>query len=107
MAIKQKKVEFLEQMIDRKQDYPDERDRLLIKQLEVKILNTFNMFRIPFVIGSFGVCLLVLFRSKQPLHVRLLPLVFLGSFSSIYNYHIGQYGVYRNLDGIYGFLTHK
>ena len=31
MAVKQKKVEFLEQMIDRKQEYPDERDRLLIK----------------------------------------------------------------------------
>ena len=78
-----------------------------MKQLEVKILNTFNMFRIPFVIASFGFCLLVFFRSKQPLYVRLLPLTFLGTFSSIYNYHIGQYGVYRNIDTIYSFLTAK
>jgi hypothetical protein len=39
--------------------------------------------------------------------VRILPLIFLGSFSSIYNYHIGQYGVYRNIDSIYSFLTTK
>jgi len=94
-------------LIERKEEYPEERDRLLIKQLEVKIINTFNMFRIPFVIGSFGFCLLVFFRSKQPLYVRMLPLIFLGSFSSIYNYHIGQYGVYRSIDEIYSFLTLK
>ena len=65
------------------------------------------MFRIPFVIASFGVCMLSLFRSRKPLYVRILPLIFLGSFSSIYNYHIGQYGVYRNIDSIYSFLTTK
>ena len=89
-------------------EYPEERDRLLIKQLELKIINTFNMFRIPFVIGSFGVCLLAFFRpTRQPLYIRLLPLVFLGTFSSMYNYHLGQYGVYRNIDKIYEFLTGK
>ena len=78
---------------------------MIIKQLEVKIIKYFNMFRIPFVVGSFGVCLLAFFRSSKPLYLRLLPLIFLGTFSSMYNYHIGQYGVYRHLDDIYGFLT--
>lgn len=65
------------------------------------------MFRIPFVIASFGVCMLSMFRSRKPLYVRILPLIFLGSFSSIYNYHIGQYGVYKHIDGFYSFLTAK
>lgn len=65
------------------------------------------MFPIPFVIASFGVCMLSLFRSRKPLYVRILPLIFLGSFSSIYNYHIGQYGVYKHIDGFYAFLTAK
>jgi len=105
LAIKQRKVEYLESIIERKNEYTEERDRLIIKQLEVKIINYFNMFRIPFVVGSFGVCLLAFFRSSKPLYLRLLPLIFLGTFSSMYNYHIGQYGVYRHLDDIYGFLT--
>ena len=46
-------------------------------------------------------------RSKQPLFLRLMPLLFLGSFASIYNYHIGQYGVYRNVDELFKVLTDK
>ena len=65
------------------------------------------MYRVPFVVSSFGVCLLVFFRSKQALFLRLLPLMFLGTFSSLYNYHIGQYGVYRKVDEFYKFLGSK
>jgi hypothetical protein len=75
--------------------------------LEVKLINTFNMYRIPFVAASFGFCLMFFMRSKQPLFLRLMPLLFLGSFASIYNYHIGQYGVYRNVDELFKVLTDK
>jgi hypothetical protein len=89
LAIKQKKVEFLEGMIERREQYPEERDRLLIRQLEVKVINTFNMYRVPFVAASFGFCVAFFLRSKKPLYFRMLPLLFLGSFSSLYNYQIG------------------
>lgn len=75
--------------------------------LEVKVINTFNMYRVPFVAGSFGFCLAFFFRSKQPLFLRTVPLLFLGTFASIYNYQVGQYGVYRNVDSIFTVLTDK
>ncbi|TNV78704.1 hypothetical protein FGO68_gene12187 [Halteria grandinella] len=107
LALKQRKVEFLEDLIEKKEEFKEERDRLLIRMLEVKILNTFNMYRIPFMAGSFGFCLAFFLKSKMSLHVRLLPLMFLGSFASMYNYQVGQYGVYRNIDEIYKVLTDK
>jgi hypothetical protein len=107
LAIKQRKVEFLEGMVERKAQYTDERDRLIIKQLEVKVINTFNMYRIPFVAGSLGFCVAFFLRSKRPLYFRMMPLIFLGSFSSLYNYQIGQYGVYRTVDDFFDFLTTK
>ncbi len=107
LALRQKKTEYLENLIVNKGSYEDERDLLLLKQLEIKVLNTFNMYRIPFVVCSFGVCLFVLFNTRMSLHFRLLPTLFLGTFSSMYNYHVGQYGLYRNLDGLYAFLLAK
>ena len=89
LANKQKKVEFIEEMIEKRMEYPEERDRLLIRQLEVKVLNTFNMFRIPFLAGSMGFCLAFFLRSNKPLAIRMMPLIFLGSFSSMYNYQVG------------------
>ena len=107
LALKQRKVEYLEKLVENKQDFEEERDRLLIRMLEVKILNTFNMYRIPFMAASFGFCIMIFMRSKQTLYLRLLPLLFLGSFTSMYNYQIGQYGVYRNVDELYRVLTDK
>ena len=107
LALQQRKVEFLDGMICRKKEFTEERDQLIVRMLEVKVLNTFNMYRIPFMAASFGFCLIVFFRKKLPLHLRMLPLVFLGSFTSLYNYQIGQYGLYRNLDGIFQFLLEK
>lgn len=100
-------MEFLEDLIEKKKEFNEERDRLLIRMLEVKILNTFNMYRIPFMAASAGFCLIFFMKSKMSLHVRLLPLMFLGSFASMYNYQVGQYGVYRNLDEIFKVLTDK
>ena len=89
LSIKQKKVEFIDSLIENRTNYPEERDRLLIRQLEVKVLNTFNMYRIPFITGSMGFCLAFFLRSPKPLSIRMMPLIFLGSFSSLYNYQIG------------------
>ena len=87
LAYQQRKMEFLDRLIEDK--YEDERDRIVVKRVELKILSTFNMYRVPFMAGSFLVCMLSLFRSKRPLYVRMMPLIFLGSFTSLYNYHIG------------------
>ena len=85
LNVKQRKVEFLENLIERKQQFKEERDRLLIRMLEVKIINTFNMYRIPFVAASFGFCLFFFLRSKANLALKMMPLIFLGSFCSLYN----------------------
>ena len=100
-------MEFLESLIERKQQYAEERDRLLLRMLEVKIINTFNMYRVPFLAASLGFCLMMFFRTQKPLIVRLFPLLVLGTFSSVYHYNIGQYGVYRNVDLIFKVLTDK
>jgi len=76
-------------MIEKRLEYPEERDRLLVRHLEVKVLNTFNMYRIPFIAGSFGFCLAFFLKSPKSLAIRMMPLIFLGSFSSMYNYQIG------------------
>ena len=89
LSVKQKKVEFIDSLIEKRTSYPEERDRLLIRQLEVKVLNTFNMYRIPFIAGSMGFCLAFFLRSPKTLAIRMMPLIFLGSFSSMYNYQIG------------------
>lgn len=86
LALKQKKVEYIENLIENKQSMEDERERLLVHMLQVKVLNTFNMYRIPFLGASFAFCLLTLFRWKQPLYLRMMPTFFLGSFSSLYNF---------------------
>ena len=41
------------------------------------------------------------------MYLRMMPLIFFGTFSSMYNYHIGQYGVYRNVDILMKVLTEK
>ena len=94
-------------MIESKSQFEEERDRLILRMMEVKILNTFNMYRIPFIASSFTFCLLILFRSRKPLHLRLLPLFFFGTFASMYNYQIGQYGVYKNIDKLMAFMAEK
>lgn len=82
-------MEFIDDLIDKRMSYPEERDRLLIRQLEVKVLNTFNMYRVPAIVGSMGFCLAFFLKSPKPLALRLMPLIFLGTFSSLYNYQIG------------------
>ena len=65
------------------------------------------MYRVPFVSVSFAICFLFLFKTNKPLPVRLFPLLFLGSFSALYNYHVGQYGVYKNIDSFMKILSEK
>ena len=51
LALQQRKVEFLDRMISRKKEFIEERDQLIVRMLEVKVLNTFNMYRIPFILS--------------------------------------------------------
>jgi len=46
------------------------------------------MYRIPFMAGSLGFCLAIFFKSKHPI-LRIFPLLSLGTFASLYNYHVG------------------
>ena len=36
-----------------------------------------------------------------------MPLVFVGSFASLFTHNIGMYGVYKNIDSIMKILTDK
>ena len=75
--------------------------------LQLKIISTFNMYRIPFLTASFGICLTYFYRSRKSIFVRLMPLMSLGTFASMYHYHIGQYGIYKNVDILFKVLTDK
>jgi len=107
LALQQRKIEFLEALIAKKKEYAEERDQLIIRMLEVKVINTFNMYRVPFMAASFGFCVMVFFKRKLALHVRLLPALFLGGFTSLYNYQVGQYGLYKNVDALFQLLLDK
>ena len=107
LALQQRKIEFLEALIAKKKEFVEERDQLIVRMLEVKVINTFNMYRIPFMAGSFAFCVMVFFKRKLALHVRLLPALFLGGFTSLYNYQIGQYGLYKNVDSLFQLLLDK
>ena len=61
-------------------------------------MGTFAYYRAGFLIFALSICSLTLFKANWAWHFRLFPLMFLGSFSSMYNQEIGQYGVYRKID---------
>lgn len=78
-----------------------------MRKVEIKIINTFNMYRVPFVAGIFTLCMSVFFKKTLPIHLRLMPLLTLGTFATLFNFQIGQYGLYRNIDNIIEVLTDK
>jgi hypothetical protein len=99
IADKHKKVVFLEDLLNRKEEY-DERDQLLIKKVELSVLRAYNSYRIPFLAVTFTLCVLSACNTRKSLFVRLAPPVIIMPFLSMYNAHIGMYGVHRKVDSL-------
>ena len=98
MKDKQSKVQFLEDLLNRKQEFEKERDQLLLKKLEMSVMRSYNMYRVPFLALMSTLCLLSVMRTRMNLVIRFAPPLVTMPFIHMYNQHIGQYGVHRRVD---------
>ena len=98
--ITQTKVKFIEEILEHKADYSNEKDQLLIKRTELAIGRKYNYFRAPFMAASATVCLLSLFNTKLGLVKRFIPVFIFTPLITFYNKNIGMYGVHSQIDDI-------
>ena len=85
------KVEFIEQLIERKSSFTSEEDQLLLKRSELMLLRKYNYYRALFmaVVGTF--CTVSLFNTKIGMAKRVLPVACAGPLLIFYNKNIGMY----------------
>eukprot|EP00347_Sterkiella_histriomuscorum_P022416 403338569 len=108
LAQKQEIAEFIEDRINNKDKYyDDERDKLLLKKAEMKILVKYNYYRFPYFALSLLVCVSTFFNQKIPKHFKIIPIMILGGFNTMFHHQIGMYGVYKKMDEIVEVLTEK
>ena len=60
----QTKVTFVEGILERKAEFADEEDKLLIKRSEMAIARKFNSYRVPFMAVSLTVCVMAALNPK-------------------------------------------
>lgn len=96
-AKRQQKVEFLETLLARKSGY-EERDQLLCKKVEIKLMQLFNGYRVPFMAAMATLCFVTLVNPNRTLAMRLGPSMAVIPFVSFYAHHVGTYGVHRGID---------
>ena len=96
----QVKLKFIEDLLERKNEFKSEDDKLLLKRTEMALIRKYNSYRVPFMAISMTVCLLAAFNSNRGLVFRFFPTIALMPFISLYNHHIGQYGVHKEIDSI-------
>ena len=94
------KVTFIENLIENKNEFKEEEDRLLLKRAELAIFRKYNAFRAPFLAGAATVSLLALFNTKLGLMKRLAPTIISFSLIAIWGNNIGMYGVHREVDEV-------
>ncbi|CDW77007.1 UNKNOWN [Stylonychia lemnae] len=107
LAIKQQKVEFIEKLVNNKNKYEDDRDKLILRNLEIKVMAQYNLYRYGMLISAVGFCIFNLSNTKKSIHSRLFPVIFIGTFASFYNHQVGMYGVYQKLDKFLAFVAEK
>lgn len=91
----QVKVRFVEDLIERKDEFKTEEDKLLLKRTEIAVMRKYNSYRVPFCAASMTIMLLAATNTKRGLVFRFLPAILFMPFISIYNHNIGMYGVHK------------
>jgi hypothetical protein len=81
----QEKVVFLEDILNRKEEYELERDQLLIKKTEMSVIRAFNHMRYPFMAIFFTWALTNAANTNRHFFVRFVPALVFIPFVSVYN----------------------
>ena len=90
-----KKVTFIEDIIENKAQFKAEEDQLLIKRTELALGRKANWYRACFMAPAATVSMLALFNTKLSLGKRMAPMIICGPLIIFYQQNIGMYGVHR------------
>ena len=63
-------------------------------------MRKYNSYRLPFFAVSMTICFLSASNSSKGLTFRFLPSIVFIPFITLYNNHIGMYGVRKEIDSI-------
>lgn len=64
------------------------------------MLRAYNSYRVPFLAITFTLCVLSACNTKKSIFVRLGPPIVIMPFITMYNAHIGMYGVHKKVDSL-------
>ena len=63
-------------------------------------MRKYNAYRTPFFAGAMTICVLTAVNTSRSLAFRFLPVIVFAPFITLYNHHIGMYGVHREIDSV-------
>jgi len=97
--LNQKKVGYLEELINNKDITDDE--RFVVKKVHMQVLKYYNQYRWTFILLATMICVSTAANPKRSMPLRLMPTLIVGPFLSLYTHHVGNYGVHRNIDACF------
>lgn len=72
----------------------------MLKKIEISVLRTFNSYRVPFLAFTMTFCLVSAGNTRRSIVARAGPALFVMPFVTMYNHHVGMYGVHKKIDSI-------
>lgn len=102
--LNQRKVGFLEEVLNNSESYSDD-EKLVVKKVHMQVLKHYNQYRWTFMLLATMVCVTTATNAKRAMALRLLPTLMIGPLVSLYHHNIGNLGVHRNIDELFKVLT--
>ena len=90
----------MKDIIERKADFTDEEDKLLIKRAEIALARKYNYFRAPFMAIASTISVLAAFNTRLSPFKRIAPVFCFAPLIVFYNKNVGMYGVQREIDDV-------
>ncbi len=72
----------------------------MLKKIEIQVLRTYNSYRVPFLAVTMTFCILTACNTSKSLVARIGPPLLFMPFITMYNQHVGMYGVHKQIDTI-------
>jgi hypothetical protein len=76
-------------------------ERFIIKKVHMQVLKYYNQYRWTFMLFATMVCVTTAASPKRSMPLRIVPTLIIGPFLSLYNHHVGNFGIHRNIDSLF------
>ena len=96
----QAKVNFVKSVLERRDEFKSEEDKLLLKRAELAIAKRQAYVKIPFTMGLATICALTLFNKKLSPVMRIAPIFFAMPTVVFYSKNVGDYAVQKRIDNV-------